>query len=472
LTPEQIRAIQEREQRIYGEGGDVLSQLTRLKDTMEIETFRRLLPGYVRRFMELAAPLVNIGFEGDLDQKFSLRPLQPGALDPLWLSMDCYPDVQRNALTFQRPDNGEQAVFMHPGEPLFDSFNAYIQDRFTDQALKGAAFVDPTAEQPYLFHLAEVSLLRRAEPELESFAQEELLERRLVGLRQDKNGSLQDCPVESLLLLRGATGIPPNALALAASARGKLPSVETYLLEKILRSMVEAQRSSRLATLAERESFLKRGFAFQEAELAAARARLSEKAQASDGRARMELGRIRERQRSLTSQREASIRMLAREPELIIPGNIRFIAHALVTPSSDPEDAKRHDSVIEEIAVQVARAYEEAAGATVKDVSAVELAKAAGLGDNPGFDLLSYHSNGDICCIEVKGRARTGNVDISENEWSCACNHRQHYWLYVVYECASTKPRLLRIADPWGRLMTAIRGYMIDQESIMQFAAE
>ena len=189
LTPEQIRAIQVREQRIYGEGGDVRSQLPRLQDTMEIETYRRLLPGYVRRFMERAASLVNIGFEGDLDGKFSLRPLQPGALDPLWLSLDRYPDEQRQALTFQRPENGEQAVFLHPGEPLFDTFNAYIQDHFKDQALAGAVFMDPTSEQPYLFHLVEVSVLRRAEPEFAAFAGEELLERRLVGLRQDENGA-------------------------------------------------------------------------------------------------------------------------------------------------------------------------------------------------------------------------------------------------------------------------------------------
>jgi len=472
LTPEQTRAIEIREQRIFGAGGDVRSQLPRLQDTMEIETYRRLLPGYVRRFMERAAPLVHIGFEGNLDQKFSLRPLHPGALDPLWPSLDCYPDEQREALTFQRPEIEGAAIFLHPGEPLFDTFNAYIQDRFTDQALAGAVFMDPTAERPYLFHLAEVSVLRRADPEFAAFAGEELLERRLVGLRQDENGGLQACPAESLLLLRGEKGIPPHALTLAASARGKLAAVESYLMEKILKPMVESQHASRVATVEERESFLKSGFVFQEAELAAARARLSEKARAGDGRARLELGHIRERQRALASQRDASIRMITHEPELIIPGDIRFIAHALIVPSSDPEDAKRHDSAIEAIAMQIARAHEEADGATVKDVSTPELAWAAGLGNNPGFDLLSYRSNGEIRCIEVKGRARTGNVDISENEWSSACNHRQRYWLFVVFECASTNPRLLRIADPWGRLMVAIRGFTIDQESILQFAEE
>lgn len=470
LTNDQIRAIQEREHRIYGEGGDVRSQLPRLQDNLEIETYRRLLPGYVRRFVERAAPLVEIGFDGDLERTFSLRPLQPGALDALWPTMDRYPDEQRQALTFQRPEDGQPVIFLHPGEPLFDAFNGIIQGRFTDQALGGAVFVDPISEQPYLFHLAEVSVLRKAEPALPALSQEELLERRLVGLRQDENGNLQACPVESLLLLRGAKGIPPRALTLAALAQEKMPTVETHLLEKILLPLVEAQRSSRLATLPERESFLMRGFTFQEAELAAARARLNEKAQTGDGRARAELGRIRERQHSLVSQRDAAIRTLVREPELIVPGDIRLIAHALVIPSDDPEDTKRHDSVIEKIAMRVAIAYEEANGAVVKDVHTPELARAAGLGDYPGFDLFSRRPDGSERAIEVKGRAQSGDIDISGNEWSSACNHRDKYWLYVAFDCNKAVPHLLRVNDPWDKLITNIRDVLVREEEILRSA--
>ena len=38
--------------------------------TMEQETYRRLLPGYVGRFLENAAPLVDIGIEGDMHGVF------------------------------------------------------------------------------------------------------------------------------------------------------------------------------------------------------------------------------------------------------------------------------------------------------------------------------------------------------------------------------------------------------------------
>ena len=39
------------------------------------------------------------------------------------------------------------------------------------------------------------------------------------------------------------------------------------------------------------------------------------------------------------------------------------------------------------------------------------------------------------------------------NEWVAACNLRERYWLYVVFNCASPHPRLLRIQDPFGKLI-------------------
>jgi hypothetical protein len=155
-----------------------------------------------------------------------------------------------------------------------------------------------------------------------------------------------------------------------------------------------------------------------------------------------------------------------------MPGTIRFIAHALIIPTLDPEDARRHDAAIEAIAMRVAIAYEEAAGALVKDVSTADLARAAGLGDHPGFDLLSYRTDGLIHSIEVKGRAGTGNVDISDNEWAKACNLREQYWLYTVFGCNSPHPQLIRVRDPWGKLIASVRGYSVGADEIMRAAEE
>ena len=117
-------------------------------------------------------------------------------------------------------------------------------------------------------------------------------------------------------------------------------------------------------------------------------------------------------------------------------------------PTDDPEDKKRFDAEVEAIAVKVAWAFEEAAGAVVKDVSRPHLARAAGLEDNPGFDLFSTPARRRDRGVEVKGRAGIGEVELSENEWPKACNQRERYWLYVVFDCGTPHPRLLRVQDP------------------------
>ena len=50
LTEDQIRAIEDRERILFGEGGDVRRELAHLNEEAEWECCRRLLPGYVRQF--------------------------------------------------------------------------------------------------------------------------------------------------------------------------------------------------------------------------------------------------------------------------------------------------------------------------------------------------------------------------------------------------------------------------------------
>ena len=54
-TQEQVRALEQRERLLFGDGGEVRRQLTHLNDEAKQETFRRLLPGYVRHFVDRTA---------------------------------------------------------------------------------------------------------------------------------------------------------------------------------------------------------------------------------------------------------------------------------------------------------------------------------------------------------------------------------------------------------------------------------
>ena len=72
----------------------------------------------------------------------------------------------------------------------------------------------------------------------------------------------------------------------------------------------------------------------------------------------------------------------------------------------------------------------------------------------------------------MKGRAAIGDIELTENEWAQACNLRERYWLYVVFDCASAHPRLLRIQDPFARLLVHAKGGVVIDEQAVFAAAE
>jgi hypothetical protein len=244
-----------------------------------------------------------------------------------------------------------------------------------------------------------------------------------------------------------------------------------FIKNNIGLSLVEQHRILFAQLLPSRIDFINRGFDYQIAELAMIRNRLAEKARTGNVRAKVEVEKVKVRQRSLQALKETKLTELKRELDMITIGSVDFLAHALVIPADKPEEQKRYNAQVEEVAMRVATVYEESLGAKVKDVHKPELARLAGLSDWPGFDLLSIRSANTILAIEVKGRADTGEVELSENEWAKAINLRDKYWLYVVYNCASHNPKLLRIQDPFGKLLFRQKGsYVIDKNSILEAA--
>ena len=91
-------------------------------------------------------------------------------------------------------------------------------------------------------------------------------------------------------------------------------------------------------------------------------------------------------------------------------------------------------------------------GAAVEDVSNPHIKK--------GFDLQSRRPNGEVRYIEVKGRTGIASVELTANEWRQAANHRDRYWLYVVYYC-DANPQLYRCRDPFGNLIAKAKGSVI-----------
>ena len=485
LSMERVRKIEASAQALFGLGGEVARKLTPLKEEIRQEELRQLLPGHVCRFMEVVAPLLHLRMEGDRNGIFTLQPLKPQAMDFLLSALEMYPAPVRTQLTAFRPQAAEDAIWIHPGEPVFDCISATIREQYGLHALKGAVFIDPAAQEPYLYHVALASVVGEAAQDdaeeahgMDATANHDdvgasALDSRLVGLRQVQDGPPEEWPVEHMFLLKGAADFAPSREPLAVRARGSLSEAAEFVQNGVAAQLAQRLRRQMRNDLARRLEVINRGFDFQVAELAAARARAHREARAGDAQAVQELREIKVQQKGLQVSRRHRLEELRTAPDGIRAGPAIFLAHTLVVPMQNPEEAAQYDAQVESVAMEIAIAYEKGTGAEVKDVSRPELARRAGLPDWPGFDFLSFRANGERRAIEVKGRADTGSVSLSENEWIRAYNLRGQYWLYVVFGCATLRPHLARVGDPFAMLLAEMqerKAFVITSRSVLRSA--
>ena len=195
------------------------------------------------------------------------------------------------------------------------------------------------------------------------------------------------------------------------------------------------------------------GFDLRAAALAKRRSALARAA--ADPAADEDVAALKREQEALSGDRDRALRALDAAPDRIVAGPPRFLVHALALPPFPGSDVERMDERVEAVAVRIAAQAEADRGADVQDVSTPEKARAAGLSDWPGFDLLSRHPNGEARSIEVKGRAGRAAVRMERNEWKQACNLGGRYWLYAVFDCATPEPHLYRVRDPFRRLLAS-----------------
>lgn len=142
-------------------------------------------------------------------------------------------------------------------------------------------------------------------------------------------------------------------------------------------------------------------------------------------------------------------RIELRNEAVCMIGDIQHVGRAWILPHPErmsPGVAPMvRDEEIERTAVRVATAHEEARGWVVESVEK----------DNRGFDLISRRPHPEdpktaleVRFIEVKGRASTGEIALTANEYNTARRLKKDYWLYVVFHCATPSPSLNILQDP------------------------
>ena len=119
----------------------------------------------------------------------------------------------------------------------------------------------------------------------------------------------------------------------------------------------------------------------------------------------------------------------------------RFLGIIRVKAKETFQRDQQRDEEIERIGMHLAIAHEKKCHRIPEDVSS----------ENLGFDIRSRDQSGRLRYIEVKARARIGDVALTQNEWFKAQRFKDDYHLYVVLH-AATQPELLIISNPAEKL--------------------
>ncbi len=470
VTPEKMQA-QLAEQARKVEVSEVRSLLEGLRQQRETAEMRRMMPAYVRGFFKEAAPLVGVTLEGDPSSLFRLIPNCP---DAVCRALENYPEELSGRLTFDRalamPPAAlqPQAVYLHPGEVIFDTIAALFQNQYSPVGDRGGLYFDESATEPYLFYLAKVPILREGDESLNNPQQlvgPQVLDETMLGVRRDAGGRCEALPAHWLMTLIAAEeGEPAELPAPLLAVADDAAPVEAFVYEVEGTPRLEHLRAEALDRLPERRRQLREAYSLREAELLDQRRLLKEAVARNVPAAKTKLTECERELDALDVKRAETEAALIAEIDRLGLGPVTIYVRALVLPIPPEQAQRRRDDRVEKIAVQITRQHEEDLGALVEDVSDPRL--------KMGFDLRSTRSDGSVRYIEVKGRARVGDLELTPNEWAQANNHRDRYWLYVVFNCDTT-PTLKRIADPAGKGIGLPKGGVtIDATDVLNLSDE
>ena len=147
--------------------------------------------------------------------------------------------------------------------------------------------------------------------------------------------------------------MPPGAVPLAARAVTLRAEAGVYL-EGEARRMAEARRKVVRTGLPERQTRVRLNFNLKAADVAWRRTELSRDAEAGAD----ELEAVKGEQQEMGVQRRLALERLDADPAKIVPGQARFLAHALALPPTGEEEVEAFDARVEEVAMRIAAEWE------------------------------------------------------------------------------------------------------------------
>jgi hypothetical protein len=403
----------------------------------------RLIPEYIERFFLRACDSLGVTVKPRREKGVFQIEWVPARLRNVSADFkNRYGEVKDTyrSFTFRKELAKDTVEFVAPGHPLLEAIVDAVMAEGREELQKGACFYDPTRRWDGWLWIVEGEIVD---------GKRTVAGKRLFAVYQSKQG--QPTLVNPSVLW-DLTPVPPEELEdkFVEPPSGMLQEDTLLCPQDVLRPILHELETYRDELKAERERFasvrerytiptLKSLINAQAAKVAELQYRelAGEKV---DLPLHSEMKRLDELERRLQELEES----LKTETALTI-GEIKTIAVLRVMPlpetKLDEADGMSEDPTLEAIGLQVAMEYERHKGRSPTDVSLQRL----------GYDIKSRAQDGSVRYIEVKTRAHTGSIALTEHEWLKAKQLGDSYWLYVV-ENAVTNPTLWVIQNPAEKL--------------------
>jgi SNF2 family DNA or RNA helicase len=436
---------------------------------------RRLMPEFVERFFIQAADRVKLRVEPRADGLWRVEHVPQRLRRPSLPAVQRFgpPEKEYPKLTFRkeqlREDRHLDAELLSPGHALFAATADEMEEQLAHARQASAAFVDPVAAAPYRLYFFELRVMEEIPSGPLGTTRPVLAYAELAAVLEDDRGRFEAAAPDILHDLTPAD----DSEDVEAPSPDDVRRAERWLQVNRSTKIVGQRREERTREVGIRREFLERSF--HELTRARRNAWAALAARVAAGEEAFRLARD-EAQRSLEEIERRRDQKLAelRHLEILRPGPAVYLGCAMVNPVDDIGIARiaRSDPEIEQTAMNVAMRYENDHGWDPLDVSQFR--------DGSGFDIRSVHRDIDghktneVRRIEVKGRSGSdATIILTPNEWTQARRHRETYWLYVVTDCETGDPRLIRVRDPFGQLeskaerLTVVKGYQLPGQAIL-----
>mgnify|MGYP000026366135 CR=1 FL=1 len=394
---------------------------TRIKKMAERAKEYRLIPEYVEEFFKKAFAKaggkfreIKGGFIAIDSVPYEIRKIAESVefKNRYGVAMKKYPKATFDKdVAFKNPD----AEFISFGHPLFEALLEWVVKDFGEEAKRGAIFKDPSGKlNGYIwFYIGEVK-----------DGKGEVAGRKILAIYDDGN-SLREINPAILWDLS-----PCN------DTRGSFDEVSDK--DKLLPFSIDAveRYKEEIAKERNRQAEIKRKYGLKSLDYLIGKldADLVELYERQERGEKVDLP-IRNKEEQKKRYEEAR-KSLEKEIELEQSLSISMPELLTVIRVIPERNEMSEDEEIERIGMEIAMEYERLHGREPEDVSK----------ENLGFDIRSKGED-EIRYIEVKTRAKEGDVALTPNEWFKAKRFKKQYWLYVVAN-AATNPTLNIINNP------------------------